>query len=272
MERRALLAGVSAGLGAALAGCSSISRRFGDQRTRSDERTYDVDAGTELQVRNQNGSVTVEGFDGAAIEMSTEIRGPTEASLDEVAVNETRDGDRVVVETAYDNSGDERASVDLSVRVPRAVRVTRAQTTNGDLYVSGVAGGGEFASRNGDIDVRNLDGHVDAQTTNGDVTVEGVEALGGAVTTQGNVDVDVPELVGDAAVQTENGHVDATVAPDLDAAVSATTTNGVVRLDGIEFRDAETSQSSASGTLGGGTFDLSFETTNGDIVLQSLTD
>lgn len=269
MRRRALLTGVSAGITAALAGCTTLESLFGGQQTRSDERTYDVDPETELQVRNQNGAVTVEGFDGDELELELEVRGPTEASLDAVSVTGSQDGDSFDVETVYDDSGNERAGIELTMHVPEGVRVTRAQTTNGDLYVADVAGGGEFASQNGDVDVRNLAGPVDVQTTNGDLTVENVETFGGAVTTQGNVDVDVPALAGDATVHTENGNIDAAIAPDLDAAVSATTTNGVVELDGLDLESAETTQTSATGTLGEGTLDLSFETTNGDVTLQS---
>lgn len=271
MRRRALLTGVSASLGAALAGCASFGSLFGDQQTRSDERTYDVEAGTRLRVRNQNGPVTVEGFDGDALEVDIDVRGPTEASLDAVSVTGGRDGDNFDVATVYDDSGDDRASVDLSVRVPDGVHVARAQTTNGDLRVTGASGGGEFATRNGDVLVRDFGGGVDAQTTNGDVTVRNVETFGGATTTQGDVEVDVPALASDATAHTENGSVDAALASGLDAAVSATTTNGTVELDGVDLQDAETSRTSVTGTLGGGTFDLSFETTNGDVTLRSLS-
>ena len=271
MRRRALLTGASASLGAALAGCASFGGYLGERKTRTDERRYGLDAGTRVQMRNRNGSVTVEGFDGDRLEVDAEVRGPSRASLDAVSLVENRGGDAFSLETVYDGSGDQRASVELAVRVPGDLYVARAQTTNGDLYVTDVSGGGEFASQNGDVDVRNLAGNVDAQTTNGDITVENVEVFGGAITTQGNVDVDVPALVSDATVRTENGHVDAALASDLDAAVSATTTNGAVELDGLDLRDAETSRTSATGALGEGTFDLSLGTTNGDVTLRSLS-
>ena len=272
MRRRTLLTGVSASLGTALAGCASLGSLFDGQQTRSDERTYDVDAETRLQIRNQNGPVTVEGFDGDALEVDIDVSGSTDASLDAVSVTGRRNDNRFDVETAYDGSSDQRASVELSIRVPEGVHVTRAQTTNGDLHVTGVSGGGEFVTQNGDVVVRNLAGGVDAQTTNGDVTVRNVDTLGGATTTQGDVAVDVPALVSDATAHTENGSVDAALASDLDAAVSATTTNGTVELDGLDLRDAEASRTSATGTLGEGTFDLVFETTNGDVTLGSLSE
>jgi hypothetical protein len=133
MRRRALLTGVSAGLTAALAGCTTLGSVFDDQQTRSDERTYGVDPETELQIRNQNGPVTVEGFDGDELELDVEVHGSNKASLDAVSVPGSQDGDSFRVETVYDDSGNERAGVELTVRVPEGVRVTRAQTTNGDV-------------------------------------------------------------------------------------------------------------------------------------------
>lgn len=268
MRRRALLTGVAAGTTSVLAGC--VGSLFGDRVTRTDHRTYDVAADTPLRVENRNGDVTVESHDGSSVQVDVEFHAPSESALDDISLVGERRGSEFVVETTYAEGSDGRGGASVTARVPSAVSLAGATTTNGDVGVTDVAGGGEFASENGDVDVRRVD-VADVATTNGDATVRDVETFGGAVTTNGDVAVDVPApLRSDVAVRTENGDVSAALSPDLDAVVDATTTNGSVDARGVDLQDASTGEAHVSGTLGDGTFDVTVTTTNGDVELVAL--
>ncbi|WP_232703113.1 DUF4097 family beta strand repeat-containing protein [Halobacterium wangiae] len=252
IHRRALLASVTTGVTAALAGCTGL---FGDEVVQNDSHTYDVSGDDPLAVRNRNGDVSVERHDGSQVEVDVEMRGPSEDAVDSVSVSGEQRDDAFVVDVRGDGSSEwwTSVSVDLSVRVPGSLPVETVRTTNGDVDVNDVAGAGAF------------------HTMNGGVTVRGVEAFASAVTTNGDVNVDVPApLDGDATIETENGDVDASLSQDLDATVSATTTNGSVEVHELDMADADVSGRSVSGTLGEGTYDLSVETTNGDVDLRAL--
>ncbi len=271
MERRAFVAGVTAGLGL-LGGClSSIQIDNGNETptTRTEQRTHDVGSETSLRVRNPNGSVTVTGYDGDTATVDIEIRGP-ERSVKAVSVTADRSDEQLSVVTEHDDTDAERADVSLTIEYPNGSPVERFETTNGSIEVRDAAGDPELTSQNGSLSVRNVDGTVALSTDNGSITARNVGGLEDARTSNGSVDLDVPSIPGDVTVSTANGGIDAALARDLDATVTATTSNSPVELHGVELADTDDS-TSVSGTLGGSTHSLAFETNNGSIDLRLLS-
>lgn len=95
---------------------------------------------------------------------------------------------------------------------------------------------------------------------------------GSVRTSNASIEVDVPRIDGDAEIVTSNGGIDAALARGLDAAVTATTTNGSVEVTGIDLDSVEQSDTDLSGSLGDGTHTLSLETENASIDLQALSE
>ena len=270
MKRRTFEAGLAACLASGLTGCVTDLPGFG-QETRTGSRTYSVDAGTPLAVRNRNGSVTVEGYDGDAVEVDFEIRGPSSESVSAVSVTGSRTDGQFRVVTEYDTDR-RRASVALTIRCPDDVPVERVATTNGSVEVVEAAGNPTLVSENGSLTARNVEGTVALTTSNGSITARNVGSVASAKTTGGSIEIDVPAIDEDVTIRTANGNIDAALATDLDAEISATTTNGSVELHGLDLSGVETSRTSVSGTLGDGTYDLSIRTENGSIDLRPLSD
>ncbi|AHG04893.1 hypothetical protein HALDL1_15805 [Halobacterium sp. DL1] len=252
MHRRALLASVTAGATAALAGCTGL---LGDEVVRNDSHAFEASGDSPLDVRNRNGDVAVGSHDGEQVEVDVELRGPSDDAVEGVSVTGEQRSDAFVVAAQGDGTAEwwTSVSVDLSIRVPAAMAVERVRTRNGDVEVTDVAGGGAFRTENGQVTVRDVETFASAATTNGDV----------------NVDVPAP-LDGDATIETVNGSVDASLSPDLDATVAASTTNGGVALHELQLADADVNETHVSGTLGDGTHGLSVETTNGHVDLRAL--
>lgn len=271
MERRRALAGAAGCLLPWLSGCLSDVSPFGDEE-RTENRTYDVDEGTELRVSNRNGSITVEGTDGDAVAVDVALQGPSDEALEAVSVTATETDGELRLETEHDGADADRVGVTLTVGCPADVPVAGLETTNGSIEATDVAGDPTLESTNGALTARNVDGTVSLSTSSGAITARSIGGLAGATTSNGSIAVDVPALEDDAAVETTNGSIDAALAPTLDAAVSATTTNGSVELEDLEFSDGEVSESRVSGTLGDGTHALSLETTNGSIDLRALAE
>lgn len=269
MKRRTFGSGLVAGLVGSFAGCVSELPSSGEE-SRSGSRTYSVDADTRLSVQNQNGSVTVEGYDGDDVELDFEIRGPSSEAVDGVAVTESQTDGQLRLETKYDTD-QRRASVTLTIRCPSDVSVGQIATNNGSVEVTGVAGDVELESENGDLTARNVEGMVALTTDVGSITARDIGGVTSARTSNGSIEIDVPAIEGDVTIRTPNGSIDAALAAELDAAVSATTTNGSVELHDLDLADAKTSRTSVSGSLGDGTHDLALETTNGSIDLRALS-
>jgi DUF4097 and DUF4098 domain-containing protein YvlB len=264
--RRSVLAAGGAGLALSLSGCLS----FGDVTAASEERlTLPVEGASTLAVVTTNGDVTVAGWDGDRVELTVTGRARASAALERATV-ETSVVDGVLTLRTVDRSRgtEERPSVSLAVRVPRALPVASLETTNGRIEASDVVGDLRAASRNGDVRVRQVAGYVDLATQNGDVEAVGCTGLDGARVANGNVDVEVAALRRDATVDTDNGTVVVRLAPDLSADYRAATSLGVVRVVDLAATDRLDERRAASGRLGTGGHVLTARAATGDVELR----
>lgn len=272
MKRRTLMAGVAGGLTTALGGCLSRAALSGGTERRTDERRYAVDPGTVLSVDNRNGEVIVEGYDGDEVRVDIEIEAPSKEAVSAVSVEAERsDGDLRLV-TSAEYSFPDRASVSLSIECPTSVSVDEIGTSNGPVEVTGVAGDPDLESTNGHLTARGIRGTVSLSTSNGGITARRIGGIAGATTSNGSIEIEVPAVDRDVAIRTENGSIDAALATDLDAAVTASTTNGSVEIHGLDLADAEIADDRVAGTLGGGTHDLTLATENASVDLRILGD
>ena len=267
------MAGFGGGLLGIFAGCISRTGIISDtSERRTEHQTYDVGTGTHLRVDNRNGSVTVEGYDGDSVEVDITVRGPSKDALDAVSVTATQSDGELRLKTEYeDTSAVQKASVSLTIQCPSGVFVQGIQTINGDVEVTGIAGDSTLNSENGSVTARNVDGIVSLTTTNGQITGREIGGIAGAQTSNGEIAIDVPAIKEDVEVRTQNGSIEAALAPNLDATISATTINGSVNIHSLDLSSVQTTKTSISGVLGNGTHDLSFETTNASIDLKMLS-
>ena len=158
-----------------LAGCLS---GLGGDETRGETRTYDVDNGTALQVRNRNAPITVETADRDDIALEIMFRGPSSDALDAVSVTSERTDDTLRLETVADDTQDGSAA--LTLHVPETVRVDTVRTSNAsvDVELARVATETSVETANAGIDAAvspSLDAELTAATSNASVDVEGPE-------------------------------------------------------------------------------------------------
>lgn len=271
MDRRVFVGGAAVGLTGLLSGCLSQIEING-QKTRTESRTYNVDMKTRLRVHNRNGAVTVKGYDGDRMETDIEIHGPSKASVESVSVTDIQTANGLTLVTKYDNtSGQQRASVDLTIRYPNGAPVKRVRTDNGPVTITDTVGDLELKSQNGSLSARNVDGTVSLTTTNGQITAREITKVRGAKTSNGSIEIDIPAIADDVAIQTINGRIDAALGSDLDADIVASTSHNAVTLHDLELASERISQTNVTGSLGQGTHELSFETSNGPIDLRVLS-
>lgn len=241
----------------------------GDEVTETIDRTLNVPAGTELEIDNVNGSVTVSGWDQPRVRIYAVKKA---RSRDSSAAQQALKALRVVVEqtdrsieihTVYPKKNDLGifdlllgSSVDASVRyeisVPRSMNVT-ADTVNGAIKVSNVAGEIELDTTNGRIEVANCSGSVEASTTNGAIGVELLSAKSGK----------------DMRFETTNGRISLALPATLAADIDASTTNGSVHSD-LPLSTTRVSRTTIKGTLNGGGPKIRLRTTNGGIDIRAV--
>ncbi len=200
-----------------------------------------------LQVENQNGAVTVTGWDRDEVQ----VRALNGRNVENISVENT--GDRMTVRTiAGGATGLFGVRAEYEIRVPRALARL------------------ELATDNGRIGVIDSDGIIAADTSNGAISLSGTRTLERLVTSNGRIDAEIRELGTDARVSTSNGAIGLLLAPTLNATIEASTSNSQVTVSGLALNLTASSPGEVRGTLGAGGARLVIETSNGAITIGAL--
>ena len=269
--RRRLLGACVVGLSVVSSGCAG-AMSSGDERTEFD-RELDTDAGR-VTVETDSGDARVRRTEADVVQVrGTKETGSAFTDLDDLTIETTRDGDLLRIST--DASGDSflglgGGSISLNVGVPEGIGVEAVSAKNGYATATDVAGDVRLESTNGEATARDVDGFVSLASASGAVSARGVAGLDGAETTNGDVTVEIPAIDGDVSVSSMNGYVIAALAPDLNATVVASTSNGNLNTDELPLDAGDRRKTSLRGTLGDGTHELAIETTNGSVLLYRL--
>ena len=230
--RRRLLGACAVGLSVVSAGCAG-AMSSGDERTEFD-RELDTDAGR-VTVETDSGDARVRRTDADAIQVrGTKETGSAFTDLDDLTVETTRDSDHLRI--SADASGDSflglgGGSISLDVGAPEGIDVEAVSARNGYVTATDVAGDTRLESANGETTAHDVDGFVSLASASGAVSARGVAGLDGAETTNGDVTVESPAIDGDVSVSSMNGDAIAAMAPDLDATVVASASNGNLNAD-----------------------------------------
>lgn len=242
----------------------------GEYTTEEFRNTYDVYPGTVLEVDNINGGIIVTSWDKDQVEIYALMKTQYgQDELDKVSI-EVNTGAKMVVKTKHPSMVTARVSVEYEIKVPEEVTVERLETTNGAIVLRDTTGDTTLHASNGGITVKNVDGSVKASTSNGFIEIEDVPGVREVSTSNGWIKVEIPALINDLEITTSNGAVTIYVAADLDADVKMSTSNGRLSVHDIQLTIKESSSTRIEGTLGDGGYDLTIETSNGNIDLYKL--
>jgi len=267
--RRRLLGGVGAALVAGLAGCTGATPFVGKRL--EDDRTVPIEDAAALAVEARIGDVTVRGEERDDVAVHTVKQSSSVGGdLSKLDLAVEREGDRLTLASRYTGESSllgGTPSMDLTVRVPRSLRVAEIDASVGDVRVEDVTGDLGVDSSVGDVTIRNVEGAVTAEASTGDVRIEGASAVGDVRADVGDLDLAVSAIDGDTTFRTSTGDVDAALSPELDADLAAETSVGDVTVEGLSLGDGTRTESSVSGTLGDGGPTLRVETSTGDIRL-----
>jgi len=253
---------------------------------------------TQLIVRNIWGDITIEGYEGATIQMEAKktITGSSQSIVDvgmeEVKIAVINKGDviGIVMQTPCSrnpslisreelrkgwNEWNEDCrwnpkydvNIAYTLKVPKALNLKAGTVNNGNVLVKNVGGDLDMNNVNGSITLEQVAGATDATTVNGDVTITYTA---------------IPEK--DCKYYTLNGDINAYFPGELNAYVSFKTFQGdfYTDLDDIKLTSPQITQSKAAKSkgiafkidgaqrmqAGKGGVNLVFETFNGDAYLR----
>jgi hypothetical protein len=253
MMRRLFYATAAIALAATLAAPAADAKKKHDKFKVETHETFDAGAKGRLTLTNINGSVTITGYDGTAIEVGATKYASTQERFDETTIKSSMDDGHVTIEVDIaddddrDWNDDGPAAVDFVIRVPRGTRIDELELVNGDLSLEGITGRVDASSVNGDVTAEKLSGDVDLSAVNGDVLL----TVSGAV--------DSIEL------QSVNGTVELVIPRATSARVNASTVHGSIRGTGDVEAGKGFVGSSLTSVLGKGEGRIDVNTVNGDI-------
>lgn len=235
------------------------------------ERVLPAGDAVEVRLTNTNGSVTVETWEQASVEIvaekSLDSRSPADAKevFDQLEII-VRDSDgRIEIETRQPRGSDgffdwlfgrsRNASVRYQLRVPLGAELD-VRTVNGSVTTEGAGGHQLLRSTNGRITVKAAQESVEAHTTNGSIQVELIAA-------PARLDVDLGST---------NGSITLALPRDAGGRIAARTVNGSVRSELPLTIEGTVSRKRLSGELGaGGPGSIDLRTTNGSIRINRST-
>jgi len=180
---------------------------FNHQATQSQELSAKViPAGSRVTVTTVRGSITVHTDEGPDLRVSVNetADGATDTAARDrlktlkVVIEQTSSGYTVHPLNLEDSGG--HVTVDLDVILPKKTSLN-ANSSRGDINISGVTGTVIAAAQNGSVEIHNSGSDVTAQLDSGDARID---QIGGSVrvTGRGN-EIEVNDVTGDAALEGE---------------------------------------------------------------------
>ena len=216
------------------------------------EKSFNLDKGGTLKIRNINGFIELSEHNGDKVEIRAVKRARTRKALENVDINFKLDGDLLTVETRYlKKLRSHNARVDLYIKTPKELKRVNARSINGRIYAKGDYGDLKLVTVNGRINFRGNFSDGDFSTTNGSVSV-----------------ILEDELKGDVDLRSLNGSITFELDSKSAFSLKGSTFNGRIRSDFPISISKRLIGSRVDGEVnGGGRYRVSFKTTNGSFKL-----
>jgi hypothetical protein len=230
-------------------------------------KTYPLDADGTFSLQNTNGIVRVTTWSKPGVEIKAVKSASRESDLERLEIKISADPRSVSVETIYPRRPLLRAKVTYEISVPEGVRLDRVRTTNGNIELTGRYSDVRAGTTNGDIRCDSVVGALDLSTTNGSIKAQDVVGRVKVGTTNGGVTLGLRDIKDTIEAGTTNGSITLRVQGDLNADLTARTTNGRVNTDFpiTILGTVGGSRHRVEGRIGGGGPEISLHTTNGSI-------
>ena len=240
------------------------------------ERSVALDAGGEVIVEATNGSIHVESWDGADVQVVAHKKaraGDTDDAFDllartEVRIEERGSSVRISAETPRGDGGwfgGTSVSVSFEIKLPRDAELD-ASSENGSIEVRELGAPARLETRNGSITAKGVGGPLEAESSNGSIKAYDVQGPIQAETTNGSIKAEIlgTDLGSGMRLATTNGTVELRIDAGIAASIAARTHNGTVSSD-FEGGVQDRRKRSLDLDLGGGGPQIELKSSNGSI-------
>jgi DUF4097 and DUF4098 domain-containing protein YvlB len=242
-----------------------------DRETEDFDGEYDTNDNTTVKVYTNNGDIDVSTWDGDKVSLHV-LKSTHEGKdeLEKLDIVVTEAGDVVDIKTEFEGTKAPEVTADMTVKVPRNVRLERVRTSNGDIVIKGTKGNLTATNSNGDIDIDDIEGYVTASSSNGNVDVRDTTGNGDVSSSNGKVFAEVRAFLDGTDVHSSNGAVTVYINPSLDADLEIYSSNGKVSAHDLTLDRTMDTNKRIEGTLGNGGDEISVYSSNGDVDVYKL--
>ncbi len=267
-------------LGAALLGVATLPAQAATVH-KVVSGVYPLAASGRLELSNGKGSITIETWDRAEVEVSADkiVKSANEdeanKALDRIKVMVDAKPGLVKVEAKFPHGSNGlfnwlsgrniENKVEFRVRIPREADL-RIENVNGAIHLTGGQGDLRLETINGSVNVIDASGTLTLESTNGRIESHGTRGALEASTVNGRIEADIAEVGGKTTLGSTNGGITLRLPASTRGNLDASTTNGRVRSD-LEV-EGTTKRTRIQGTLNGGGPEIEVHTVNGGIEIS----
>lgn len=248
-------------LALAIQGRASESRAY----TEEFHHTYALAVGGRVELENINGAVHISAWERNEVKVDAIKYAGRKERLDDARIEVSSGSDYVTIRTKYRDHnltfedgdwGDNPASVEYTLTVPRTARLDEIKLVNGALDVQGVNGEVRASCINGQLSAHELGGRVKLSTVNGRLDAQ-FDRLSEAP----------------VEVSSVNGSLVVTLPSDSKADLSASTISGGIENDfGLRVNHHRYVGHDLRGQLAGGGTRVELRNVNGRIDIRHAND
>jgi len=207
---------------------------------------------TKITIDNALGDVTVEGYDGTAIQIETKKQAPDDEGLERLRISLVPNPDGTVrITTTVDRDRENKplarsaVRIDLKVRAPRGARI-EATASSGTLAVKDMDAGGDLDTASGPIKVNNVAGDLATHTVSGATSLS---TVWGTIDSQAlSADLDLDSIGGERLIASAN-HGKIAGRRVRSRHVELTTTDGRIQLEAEATLNGRVIVSSVKGDI-----------------------
>ena len=247
-----------------LPACDAVLDGAWNQAQEDFHYSYPLNAGGRIEVENQNGPITITGWDQNTVDISGTKYASSQNRLADLRVEVSPSSDAVTVRTVRADPHWWNGGVRYTIRVPRRTELARIISSNGPIQVESIAGSAHLQTSNGPVRGVGITGALEVETSNGPVHVTDLAGNANVHTSNGPIELTFDTLH-EVHATTSNGAITLRVPAGAGGTIRAHTSNGSIRSDFDVTTHGLISRRSLDGTFGSGGPLLDLSTSNGGI-------
>jgi hypothetical protein len=247
-----------------LLGLASASARDWEGSLKEEfHHTYTLSPNGRVELDNINGPVHITAWDRNEVQVDAIKSANTQERLQEAQIEVEANANTVSIRTRYpdhnltfnDWGHNNPASVEYTLKVPRAARLDEIKLINGALDVQGVTG---------EVRANCINGHLTANDLPGDAKLS---------TINGRLEVSFNKIGSSVELSSVNGHVEAVLPSDANTRFEASTVSGSIHDDfNLPVNHHRYVGQNLDGQLGEGASRLKLNNVNGSIEIRRAND